>query len=182
MCFRCTVKTCKTRIETNDIIVVAEYGDHDDSDKVSNVAAVALRVCKKLVTQQLSQLYTFARNVYNRERHITVSVQDYSDCTTVHCCYISWRSGYVPRYSELSGCNVGRTEKLFDTCLYSVYDWHTDDVALLELQVAVLLIPHLRFCWKYICVFVTVFLRFHSMAREIGLHRPRWRPQVRVWS
>jgi len=39
-----------------------------------------------------------------------------------------------------------------------------DDVALLELQVAVLLILHMRFCWKYICVFVAVFLRFHSMA------------------
>jgi len=83
-------KDCKARIETNDVIDVAEYGDHDDSDKVSNVAAVALRVCKKLVTQQLSQLYiTFARNVYSCERHIPASVQDYSDCTTVHCCYIS---------------------------------------------------------------------------------------------
>jgi len=56
VCFRYTVKTCKTRIETNDIIAVAEYGDHDDSEKVRNVAAVALRVCRKLVTQQLSQL------------------------------------------------------------------------------------------------------------------------------
>jgi len=86
VCFRYTVKTCKTRIETNDVIAVAEYGDHDDSEKVSSVA---LRVCKKLVTQQLSQLYTFARNVYSCERHIPASVQDYSDCTTVHCCYIS---------------------------------------------------------------------------------------------
>jgi len=40
----------------------------------------------------------------------------------------------------------------------------TDDVALLELQVAVLLILHLRFCLKYIYVFVAVFLCFHSMA------------------
>ena len=47
MCFRCTVKTCKARIETNDAIVVAEYGGHDHFDKVSNVAAVALRVCCK---------------------------------------------------------------------------------------------------------------------------------------
>jgi len=46
VCFRYTVKA---RIETNDVITVAEYGDHDDSGKVSNVAAVALRVCKKLV-------------------------------------------------------------------------------------------------------------------------------------
>ena len=44
VCFRCTVKTCKARIETNDVIVVAEYGDHDHSDKVSSAAAVALRV------------------------------------------------------------------------------------------------------------------------------------------
>ena len=47
MCFRYTVKTCKARIETNDVIAVAEYGDYDDSEKVSNVAAVALLVCKK---------------------------------------------------------------------------------------------------------------------------------------
>jgi len=36
----------------------------------------------------------------------------------------------------------------------------TDDVALSELQVAVLLISHLRFCWKHICVFVAVFCAF----------------------
>jgi len=35
-----------------------------------------------------------------------------------------------------------------------------DDVALLELQVAILLILHSRFCWKYICVFVAVFCAF----------------------
>jgi len=46
--YRCTVKTCKARIETNDVIVVAEYGDLDHSDRVSIVAAVALRVsCKR---------------------------------------------------------------------------------------------------------------------------------------
>ena len=40
------MKTRKARIETNERrIVVAEYGDHDHSNKVSNVAAaVALRV------------------------------------------------------------------------------------------------------------------------------------------
>jgi len=162
-CFRCTVKTCKARIETNDVIAVAEYEDHDHSDIVSNVAAVALRVCKKLVTQQLSQLYTFARNVYSCERHITASVQDYSDCTTVHCCYISWRSGHVPRYSELSGCNVGPTEKLFATCLYSVYDGHFRCCAFgvmscgfIDSTFALLLKIHLRFRGS--------FLRFHSMA------------------
>ena len=32
--------TCKSRIETNDVTVVAEYGDRDHSDKVSNVATV----------------------------------------------------------------------------------------------------------------------------------------------
>ena len=32
VCFRCTAKTCKTRIETNDVIVVA--GDRDHSDEV----------------------------------------------------------------------------------------------------------------------------------------------------
>jgi len=41
LCFRCAVKTCKARIETNDVIVVAEYEDHDHYDKVSNFAAVA---------------------------------------------------------------------------------------------------------------------------------------------
>ena len=75
------MKTCKARIETNDAIVVAEYGGHDHFDKVSNVAAVALRVCCK-------------RN--------------------------------------------------------------DENVALLKLQVAVLLILHLRFCYKYICVFMAI--------------------------
>jgi len=44
---------------------------------------------------------------------------------------------------------------------------YTDDVALLRLQVAIILILHLRFCWKYIRGFVAVFLRFHSMARQL---------------
>ena len=35
VCFWWTVKTCKTRIETNDVTVVAEYGDRDHSDKVA---------------------------------------------------------------------------------------------------------------------------------------------------
>jgi len=30
-----TVMPCKARIETNDIIVIAEYGDRDHSDKVA---------------------------------------------------------------------------------------------------------------------------------------------------
>jgi len=41
------MRTCKSRIETNDVIVVAEYRDHDHSDKVSNVAAVAIRFSSK---------------------------------------------------------------------------------------------------------------------------------------
>jgi len=50
---------------------------------------------------------------------------------------------------------------VFATCFYSVYDLtDTDNVALLELQVAALLILHLRFCWKYICVFVSFFCAF----------------------
>ena len=49
------MKTCKARIETNDVIVVAEYGDQDHSDKVSNVAAVALRVsCKRGAAKDIS--------------------------------------------------------------------------------------------------------------------------------
>jgi len=72
-CFRCTVKTCKARIETNDVIAVAEYEDHDHSDIVSNVAAVALRVCKKLVTQQLSQLCIRLQETYT-------AVKDISQC------------------------------------------------------------------------------------------------------
>ena len=44
----------KSRIETNDVTVVAEYGDHDHSDEVSNVAAVALRVsCTRTVSKVL---------------------------------------------------------------------------------------------------------------------------------
>jgi len=35
VCFRCAVKTCKARIETNNVIVVAEYGDRDHSDTVA---------------------------------------------------------------------------------------------------------------------------------------------------
>ena len=33
----------------------------------------------------------------------------------------------------------------------------TNDVALLELKGAVLLISHLRFCWKYICAFMATW-------------------------
>ena len=56
VCFRCTAKTCKERIETNDVIVVAEYGDRDHSDRVSNVAAVASRVsCKHRASKDISQ-------------------------------------------------------------------------------------------------------------------------------
>jgi len=61
------VKTRKARIETKDVIIVAEYGDHDDSDKVSNVADVALRVSCKA--------YRAAKDI------ILVPVQDHSDCT-----------------------------------------------------------------------------------------------------
>jgi len=31
------MNTCKARIETNDVIVVAEYGDRDHSDKVKQL-------------------------------------------------------------------------------------------------------------------------------------------------
>ena len=31
------MKTCKARIETNDVIVVADYGDRDHSDKVKQL-------------------------------------------------------------------------------------------------------------------------------------------------
>jgi len=167
----------KTKTKIKHLTKKHWYGDHDDCDKVSNVAAVALRVCKKLVTQQLSQLYTFARNVHSCERHIPVSVQDYSDCTTVHCCYISWRSGHVPRYSELSGCNVGRTEKLFATCLYSVYDWHwrccafgVTSCGFIDSTFALLLKIHLRFRGS--------FLRFHSMATVTCLGR--WNAHIKL--
>jgi len=54
VCCRCVVKTCKWRIETNDVAVVAEYGDHDHRGKASNVAAVALRVsCKRRLTSSV---------------------------------------------------------------------------------------------------------------------------------
>ena len=60
VCFRCTVKTCKARIETNDVIDVAEYGDHDHSDKVSSVAAVALRVsCKRRAALDIALCLVF---------------------------------------------------------------------------------------------------------------------------
>ena len=55
VCYRCTMKTCKARIEMRDV-VIAEHGDHDHYDKVSNVAAVALRVsCKRAAATDLSQ-------------------------------------------------------------------------------------------------------------------------------
>jgi len=89
VCFRRTVKTCKARIETNNVIFIAEYGDHDHSDKVRNVAAVALRVsCKRRAAKDISQRPP------------------------------------IPRMTDTDDA----------------------DAALLELQVAVLLIPHLRFC------------------------------------
>ena len=47
-----------------------------------------------------------------------------------------------------------------DTSFYSLYKTDTDTAALIEIRVAVLLILHLRFCWKYICVFMAVFCAF----------------------
>ena len=53
--FSISVKTCKARIETKDVIVVAEYGDRDHCDEVSNVAAVALRASCKRAAKDISQ-------------------------------------------------------------------------------------------------------------------------------
>ena len=46
---------------------------------------------------------------------------------------------------------------LLSVCYFIQCMTDTDDVALWELQVVVLLILHLRFCKKYICVFVAGF-------------------------
>ena len=59
--------------------------------------------------------------------------------------------------------------RVFILCMTDI-----DDVALLELQVAVLLISRLRFCGKFICVFVAVFLQFHSMASGTVLPYHNW--------
>jgi len=56
---------------------------------------------------------------------------------------------------------------VFDTSFYSLYKTDADAVALLEIRVAVILILNLHFCWKYICVFVACFLRFHNTAPEL---------------
>jgi len=50
----------------------------------------------------------------------------------------------------------------------------TDDVELSELQVAVLLILHLRFCWKHICVFVAVFCAFIAWPGPISQSTTNW--------
>ena len=69
VCFRCTVKTCKARIETNDVIVVAEYGD--------------MITLTKLAMLQLLR-YELLANVVC-ERYILASVQDRSDCDETVC-------------------------------------------------------------------------------------------------
>ena len=141
-----------------DVIFVAEYGDHDDSVKVSNVAAVALRVsCKRI---ELRQTYPSARP------------RSFGLHYTVRCCYMSWRPSRdvvnCPSAVYRERCKqCGTLLCAFILCMNA-----TDHVALLELQVAVLLTLHLCFCWKYICAFVAVFCAFiawpsvHSMDRR----------------
>ena len=120
-CFRCTVKTCRARIETNDVIVVAKYGDHDHSDKVSNIAAVLLRVsCKRSAANDISQRPC---------KIIRTALQS----------AVSYIRRVAYRFAPQCFCSVFATS--FILCMTD-----TDDVALSELQIAVLLILHLRFC------------------------------------
>lgn len=85
------MKTCgKARIETND---VAEYGDHDHSDNVSNVAAVALRVsCKHSAVKDISQ---------RPSKIIRTAAQ-----SALQSAVVTSDDVHVPRCSERSGCNV----------------------------------------------------------------------------
>ena len=115
VCFQCIVKTCKARIETNDAIVAAECGDHYHSDKVSNVAAVALRVsCKRTAAKDISQ---------RTHKKDFLMFYDETVC------------------GEMAIFTTSINLRVHILCLTD-----TDDIALLKLQVAVLLILHLRFC------------------------------------
>jgi len=107
VCFRCTVKTDKARIETKDVTVVAKYGDHDHSDNVSYVTAVALRVsCKRKVSKNnLSKILRTAL-----ESAVVTSADNQVTSYDVECLL-----------------------RVFILCMTD-----TDDVAPLELQVAVL--------------------------------------------
>jgi len=44
VCWRCTIKSCKARVETENGTVVKDFGLHTHVDKVANLSTVALRV------------------------------------------------------------------------------------------------------------------------------------------
>jgi len=55
VCWQCTIKSCKARVETENGTVVKDFGLHTHVDKVSNLSTVALRVaCKRKASEDIS--------------------------------------------------------------------------------------------------------------------------------
>ena len=55
VCWRCTIKSCKARVETENGTVVKDIGLHTHVDKVANLSTVALRVvCKRKASEDVS--------------------------------------------------------------------------------------------------------------------------------
>ena len=57
VCWRCTVKSCKARVETENSTVAKDFGLCTHVDKVSNLSTVALRVaCKRKASEDVSHI------------------------------------------------------------------------------------------------------------------------------
>lgn len=55
VCWRCTIKCCNARLESNNGTVVKQIGDHNHAETVVNPSAVSLRVaCKRKASQDIS--------------------------------------------------------------------------------------------------------------------------------
>jgi hypothetical protein len=56
VCWRCTIKYCKARLETQNGSVVKEIGDHMHAESVTNHSTTALRLaCKRKATEDISE-------------------------------------------------------------------------------------------------------------------------------
>lgn len=81
VCWRCTHKACKARIETRDGTVVSEYGFHCHNQKVVNASATALRIaCKRKASEHLMErpqkIIRTALQETNSEQNGEVTHQD----------------------------------------------------------------------------------------------------------
>ena len=56
VCWRCTHKACKARIETRDGTVVGDRGFHCHSEKILNASATVLRIaCKRKASEHVME-------------------------------------------------------------------------------------------------------------------------------